>query len=222
MQDTEQGSGIKELQVISACSNAEEEVARLAWYFFKATTRLSSDNEDILPQEDSEDMKLSVFTTFADLFSDVVGENGAGAKNKRMRLHFNKVGYQIYGKEQSRRVPAVRAKPGNPGYGFRRARWRDTEADKEDRAHCQKVPFLPFFQFASDLNVRFSKKLVVTPRRSKKSASECRRFVVSGIQSGGLLAPQDLEGPGDQKMWQWLCRRSKCMQKCLSPGLGCS
>ena len=37
------------------------------------------------------------------------------AKNKRMRLHFNKVGYQIYGKEQSRRVPAVRAKPGNPG-----------------------------------------------------------------------------------------------------------
>lgn len=36
-----------------------------------------------------------------------------------MRLQFNKIGYEIYDKEQSRRVPAVRAKPGNPGYGFR-------------------------------------------------------------------------------------------------------
>jgi hypothetical protein len=34
-------------------------------------------------------------------------------------LQFNKIGYEIYDKEQSRRVPAVRAKPGNPGYGFR-------------------------------------------------------------------------------------------------------
>mmetsp|Transcript_52722 Transcript_52722/g.163602 ORF Transcript_52722/g.163602 Transcript_52722/m.163602 type:complete len:364 (-) Transcript_52722:224-1315(-) len=139
MQDLVQESGKKELHIISASTNAEEEVARLAWYFFKATTRLSSDNEDILPQEDSEDIKLSVFTTFADLFPEVVGDNGAGAKNKRMRLHFNKVGYQIYGKEQSRRVPAVRAKPGNPGYGFRRARWRDTELDRDDRANCQKI-----------------------------------------------------------------------------------
>ena len=64
-------------------------------------------------------------------------------KNKRMRLHFNQLGYSIYGKEQSRRVPAVRAKPGNPGYGFRKARWRDTLLNEEDRKHCEKV--MPFF-----------------------------------------------------------------------------
>ena len=40
---------------------------------------------------------------------------------------------------QSRRVPALRAKPGNPGYGFRRARWRDTVADPADAAHCEEV-----------------------------------------------------------------------------------
>jgi hypothetical protein len=40
-------------------------------------------------------------------------------KGGLMRLQFNKIGYEIYDKEQSRRVPAVRAKPGNPGYGFR-------------------------------------------------------------------------------------------------------
>jgi hypothetical protein len=56
-----------------------------------------------------------------------------------MRLHFNKIGYKIYGKEQSRRVPSHRAKPGNPGYGFRLARWRDTMTDEEDRAHCETM-----------------------------------------------------------------------------------
>lgn len=54
-----------------------------------------------------------------------------------MRLHFNKIGYQIYGKEQSRRVPSHRAKPGNPGYGFRLARWRDTLDNEEDSHHCE-------------------------------------------------------------------------------------
>ncbi len=65
-------------------------------------------------------------------------------KIKRMRLHFNQIGYQIYGKEQSRRVPAVRAKPGNPGYGFRRAKWRDTLQNPEDARHCEQVgPVFP-------------------------------------------------------------------------------
>jgi hypothetical protein len=45
----------------------------------------------------------------------------------------------MYDKEQSRRVPAVRAKPGNPGYGFRRARWRDTMGNGEDRRACETV-----------------------------------------------------------------------------------
>ena len=54
-----------------------------------------------------------------------------------MRLQFNKLGYEIYEKEQSRRVPAVRAKPGNPGYGFRRARWRDPINDPQDKRLCE-------------------------------------------------------------------------------------
>ena len=56
-----------------------------------------------------------------------------------MRLQFNKIGYEMYDKEQSRRVPAVRAKPGNPGYGFRRARWRDTMGNADDRRACESV-----------------------------------------------------------------------------------
>jgi hypothetical protein len=61
------------------------------------------------------------------------------ACNKRMRLHFNKIGYKMYGKEQSRRVPSHNAKPGNPGYGFRRARWRDTLHNEQDRIHCENM-----------------------------------------------------------------------------------
>ncbi len=60
-------------------------------------------------------------------------------KSGLMRLQFNKIGYEMYDKEQSRRVPAVRAKPGNPGYGFRRARWRDTMGNGEDRRACETV-----------------------------------------------------------------------------------
>jgi hypothetical protein len=56
-----------------------------------------------------------------------------------MRLQFNKLGYEIYEKEQSRRVPAVRAKPGNPGYGFRRARWRDPIDDPQDARLCETL-----------------------------------------------------------------------------------
>jgi hypothetical protein len=134
------------------------------------------DNEDILPQEDAPDLKLSVFYLFSELFPEFVCDkerDGPGSfslipralgaaswgyarrsasaerhmihgtrsslnlilhrfeplltrsnltaagKGGLMRLQFNKIGYEIYDKEQSRRVPAVRAKPGNPGYGFR-------------------------------------------------------------------------------------------------------
>jgi hypothetical protein len=129
----------KEESGAGSSNGFEDELARLACAFFKASTKSSTDNEDILPQEDSDEMKLSVFNIFAGLFPETVGEHGPGVKNKRLRLHFNKIGYQIYSKEQSRRVPAVRAKPGNPGYGFRRARWRDTVSQEEDRQHCEKV-----------------------------------------------------------------------------------
>jgi hypothetical protein len=56
-----------------------------------------------------------------------------------VRLQFNKLGYEMYEKEQSRRVPAVRAKPGNPGYGFRRARWRDPIHDPQDAHLCDTI-----------------------------------------------------------------------------------
>eukprot|EP00961_Rhodomonas_salina_P218344 2950450-Rhodomonas_salina.2 len=111
----------------------------LARAFFQATTKVSTDIEDILPQEGGEEEDFSVFYVFAKLFPEVVGGNGAGLRNKRMRLHFNKLGYQIYGKEQSRRVPSLRAKPGNPGYGFKRARWRDTVQCPEDGLHCERT-----------------------------------------------------------------------------------
>eukprot|EP00960_Hanusia_phi_P022790 673506-Hanusia_phi.AAC.1 len=133
----------------------DKENAYIARCFFKAATKQSNDCEDILPQECGEDVDHSVFYVFARVFPEIVGEDGAGgklwmhwissdflvltAKNKRMRLHFNKIGYQIYGKEQSRRVPSLRAKPGNPGYGFKRARWRDTLHDEEDKVHCDKI-----------------------------------------------------------------------------------
>lgn len=117
----------------------EDGVYGLARVFFEAATKASPDSEDILPQEDGEDTRLSVFYIFAELFPEAVGEHGAGAKNKRMRLHFNKIGYSMYGKEQSRRVPSLRAKPGNPGYGFRRARWRDTLENNADRTRCETI-----------------------------------------------------------------------------------
>ena len=68
---------------------------------------------------------------------------------------------------QSRRVPALRAKPGNPGYGFRRARWRDTVADPADAAHCEEVRIpscrLPGHASAGSLS---------PARRPNRSASE--------------------------------------------------
>jgi len=113
------------------------EVARA---FFEAATKLSEDNEDILPQEDAPDLKLSVFYLFSELFPEFVcdKERDGPGKGGLMRLQFNKIGYEIYDKEQSRRVPAVRAKPGNPGYGFRRARWRNS-MEGEDRKVCENV-----------------------------------------------------------------------------------
>jgi len=104
--------------------------------FFHAATKLSDDDEDILPQEDGDEQKLSVYCLFAELFPEHVVSKDLGgltARSGLTRLQFNKLGYEIYVKEQSRRVPAPRAKPGNPGYGFRRARWRNTLDGAEDQ-----------------------------------------------------------------------------------------
>ena len=56
----------------------EDEMARLAQAFFEATTKESIDNEDILPQEDSDEVQLSVFNIFSTLFPEAVGGEGVG------------------------------------------------------------------------------------------------------------------------------------------------
>ena len=117
--------------------------AQIARVFFEATTKRSSDPEDILPQEGgnkaSED--LSVFRVFSLQFPEVVGcgDSGVGAC-KLMRMHFNKIGFSIYGKEQSRRVPSQTDSTGSrSGYGFRRARWRDVLNDADDSLCCEAL-----------------------------------------------------------------------------------
>ena len=110
--------------------------------FFHAATKLSDDDEDILPQEDSSDVKLSVYGCFSELFPEHVVSKECGsitAKTGLTRLQFNKIGYEMYVKEQSRRVPAPRAKPGNPGYGFRRAKWRNVGDGAEDQSAMQET-----------------------------------------------------------------------------------
>jgi hypothetical protein len=101
--------------------------------FFHAATKLSDDDEDILPQEDGASM-LSVFSLFAQLFPEHVKVKlrDPNVRSGLTRLQFNKLGYAMYAKEQSRRVPAPHAKPGNPGYGFKRARWRSPFQNADD------------------------------------------------------------------------------------------
>ena len=77
---------------------------------------------------------LSVFSLFAQLFPEHVKVKlrDPNVRSGLTRLQFNKLGYAMYAKEQSRRVPAPHAKPGNPGYGFKRARWRSPFQNTED------------------------------------------------------------------------------------------
>jgi len=127
-------------------NGSENTAVKIARAFFMAATVKSGDDEDILPQEDGPDEKLSVYYLFSELFPDQVtnkeGSDG-GSKNGLTRLQFNKIGYEMYFKEQSRRVPAPRAKPGNPGYGFKHARWRSPNSGDDNRV-CQQMlkPFV--------------------------------------------------------------------------------
>ena len=123
----------------SATSKAEDELTRWSRVFWRATTKSSDDRNDLLPQEDSEAVQMSVFNIFSHLFPEVVSSRGSGLRNKLERLHFNRVGYCIYAKQQSRRVPAVNAKPGNPGYAFKQARWRSPIDLQSDGEHCQTL-----------------------------------------------------------------------------------
>jgi hypothetical protein len=106
--------------------------------FFQAVTKPSDNVDDILPQEDG-DSRLSVYSLFSELFPEFVKDRTSPVTNIQSgshgltRLQFNKLGYEIYVKEQSRRVPSPHAKPGNPGYGFRQAKWRNTTDDINDR-----------------------------------------------------------------------------------------
>ena len=172
---------------VPSARDREAQLARKALVFFKATTKKSSDRDDILPQEAGSDEDLSPFYIFAtsfpeffpdpglflgweaspsppriailcrsawrvqmktsprnplkrfDLAADTGDNTGNRSFNKRDRLRFNKIGYQFYRKDQSRRVPSFKAKPGNPGYGFRQACWRNVIHDEEDRLHSETL-----------------------------------------------------------------------------------
>eukprot|EP00961_Rhodomonas_salina_P120067 1615784-Rhodomonas_salina.2 len=116
----------------SHTGKAHNPAVKVARAFFHACTKHSDDREDILPQEDGPDCQLSVYSIFADLFPQYAGSG----KDGLLRLRFNKIGYELYEKGQSRRVPASKAKPGNPGYGFRLARWRNPLYNGEDNRIC--------------------------------------------------------------------------------------
>lgn len=54
----------------SGGGDVECRAGQVARAFFEAATKLSEDNEDILPQEDAPDLKLSVFFLFSELFPE--------------------------------------------------------------------------------------------------------------------------------------------------------
>jgi hypothetical protein len=117
----------------SHAGKSHNPAVKVARAFFHACTKHSEDREDILPQEDAPECQLSVYSVFADLFPQYAGSG----KDGLLRLRFNKIGYELYEKGQSRRVPASKAKPGNPGYGFRLARWRNPLYNAEDNRICE-------------------------------------------------------------------------------------
>jgi hypothetical protein len=55
---------------MSPAGDMESRAGQVARAFFEAATKLSEDNEDILPQEDAPDLKLSVFFLFSELFPE--------------------------------------------------------------------------------------------------------------------------------------------------------
>jgi hypothetical protein len=68
----------------------------------------------------------------------------AVGKERSVRVKFNRVGYMLYDKEQSRRVTSCRGKVVTHGYGFKQARWRDTLSDPSDAWMCEDVRTIPY------------------------------------------------------------------------------
>ena len=74
----DEASSVHDQKARMARWRGEDEMSRLARAFFSAATKESTDNEDILPQEDSDEVQLSVFNVFATCFPEAVGPGGAG------------------------------------------------------------------------------------------------------------------------------------------------
>lgn len=72
------GKGAETLEVKGV---SDDDIAHLGRSFFVAVTKLSENAEDILPQEDSEEIRMSVFTAFAELFPESVGHDGSSGRN---------------------------------------------------------------------------------------------------------------------------------------------
>jgi hypothetical protein len=62
-------------------ANEECRAVQVARAFFQAATKLSDDNEDILPQEDGVDQKLSVFHLFSELFPEYANDKDRDGGN---------------------------------------------------------------------------------------------------------------------------------------------
>jgi len=75
-------------------NGSENTAVKIARAFFMAATVKSGDDEDILPQEDGPDEKLSVYYLFSELFPDQVtnkeGSDG-GSKNGLTRLQVGRM-----------------------------------------------------------------------------------------------------------------------------------
>ncbi len=50
----------------------DAQIEMMAWNFFNAVTKFSDSREDILPQEDSDEQRMSVFAAFTDLVPETV------------------------------------------------------------------------------------------------------------------------------------------------------
>ena len=64
----------------------ENRAVQVARTFFQACTKMSEDDEDILPQEDAVDYKLSVFRLFTELFPEFSNKGFCPVPIPRVRV----------------------------------------------------------------------------------------------------------------------------------------
>ena len=140
--------------------------------------------------------------------------HGVPAGNKRMRLHFNKIGYSMYGKEQSRRVPSLvssliqcvfsalfRVYTSNPGPSA----WhhdRPLMCARSGRSRAIRATVSDVRDGGTRLRTRWTAKHArpasgrpdATTSGSRGSLCGCRRWAMSGTGSGSPRGQQGQAG----------------------------